>query len=379
MKTRIEIDTNTFVRFWLVLIGFAIAALAVYSARTALMLLIVAFLLALALNTPVHYIASRLPGKSRVAATAVAYVVIILGLTGFALLVIPPVIEQTTKFVQTLPELSTRTAEQWTGVGVFINEYNLQSQIDAAVSSTQQSFSDWAADFGRNVVSGAESLVSFVVSMFFVLVLTFLMLVEGPGWLDRGWGLYNNIEVMERHRKLAGMMYKVVTGFVMGQLTVAAIGGVAAGFAVAILSIFFDIPSNLALPTIAITATLSLIPMFGSTLAGAIVTLLIAFNSLPAAIIYLLYFIIYQQIENNFISPAIQSRRLELSALTVLVAVTIGFYVFGILGSLISIPIAGSIKVLIDDYLDRTRKERAPESKPFAKLVKATSQKSKQA
>lgn len=111
--------------------------------------------------------------------------------------------------------------------------------------------------------------------------------------------------------------------------------------------------------------------MFGATLAGVLITLLLAVNSVPAAIIYAIYFFVYQQIENNFISPIIQSRRLELSALTVLVAVTIGFYVFGILGSLISIPVAGSIKVLLDDYFEKAHRERVESKKPVAKFVKA--------
>lgn len=371
MKTRIEIDTNTFVRFWLVLIGFSLVGLAIYSARTALTLLIVAFFLALALNTPVHFLSSRLPGRSRVLATAVAYVVIVMGLTGFMFLAVPPIIEQTAKFIQTLPDFS----EQWSGVGAFIDQYHLQSQVDAAFASLQDSASNWAADAGRNIVSSAGSIVSFAVSTFFVLVLTFLMLVEGPTWLERGWGLYNDAGRMKRHRSLAKQMYRVVTGYVIGQLTVAAIGGVFAGFAVFLLSFFFELPGNLALPTVAITGILSLIPMFGATVAGGLVTLLLAVNSVPAASIYLVYFIIYQQIENNFISPVIQSRRLELSALTVLVAVTVGFYVFGVFGSLISIPVAGSIKVLIDNYLEQARRERNEKSGSVARLVKAAKNK----
>ena len=376
MKTRIEIDTNTFVRFWLVLIGFALAILAVYSARTALILLLVAFFLALALNMPVHFLSSRLPGRSRVLATAVAYIVIVVGLVGFMFLAVPPIIEQTAKFVETLPELSAKTADQWNGVGALIDQYHLQPQIDKAISSMQDSASGLAADAGRNIIIGAGSIVSFALSTFFVLVLTFLMLVEGPMWLSRGWKLYADPNVMKRHRKLAQQMYGVVTGYVMGQLTVAAIGGTFAGLAVFVLSFFFDLPGNLALPTIAITAVLSLIPMFGATLAGVLVTLLLAVNSVPAAVAYAIYFFIYQQIENNFISPVIQSRRLELSALTVLVAVTIGFYVFGIFGSLISIPIAGSIKVFLDDYLDEKRRRHVEQSKPVARLVNAAKRKS---
>lgn len=370
MKTRIEIDTNTFVRFWLVLIGFALAILAIYSARTALIMLFVAFFLALALNAPVHFLASRLPSRSRGLATAVAYILIVVTFVGFVFLAVPPVIQQTSKFIQTLPALSEQTTSQWKGLGAIIDEYHLQPQIDQAISSLQSEASGWAADAGRNILTGAGSVISFAISAFFVLVLTFLMLVEGPTWLNRAWGLYNNPDTMKRHRKLAQQIYKVVTGYVVGQVTVATIGGVSAGIAVFILSFFFDLPTNLALPTIAITAMLSLVPMFGATIAGVVVTLLLAINSIPAAIIYAAYFAIYQQIENNFISPFVQSRRLELSALTVLVAVTIGFYLFGILGSLISIPIAGSIKVFLDDYLEHNRRARQS-SGSVARLVKA--------
>jgi predicted PurR-regulated permease PerM len=370
MKTRIEIDTNTFVRFWLVLIGFALAILAIYSARTALIMLLVAFFLALALNTPVHFLASRLPGRSRSLATAVAYVLIVVTLVGIVFLAVPPIIQQTSKFIQTLPALSEQTTTQWEGIGSIIDEYHLQPQIDQAIASLQKEGSGWAANAGRNIISGAGSVISFAISSFFVLVLTFLMLVEGPTWLGRVWSLYNNQDTMKRHHKLAGQMYKVVTGYVVGQVTVATIGGICAGVAVFILSLFFDLPGNLALPTIAITVTLSLVPMFGATIAGLLVTLLLAINSIPAAIIYAVYFAVYQQIENNFISPVIQSRRLELSALTVLIAVTVGFALFGILGSLISIPIAGSIKVFLDDYLEQKRHAHQP-TRSIARLVKA--------
>lgn len=369
MKTRMEIDTKTFVRFWLVLVGFALAILAIYSARAALIIIAVAFFLALVLNGPVHYLAGRLPGKSRVMATAVAYVVIVAGLIGFTVLIVPPIIQQTSKFIQTIPDISTDAIEQWNGIGSLVDRYGLQAHIDSAVDSLQESASGWAANAGRNVIAGAESLVSFVFASFLVLVLTFLMLVEGPTWLRRVWGLYNNSDQMEHHQELASQMYRVVNGYIMGQLAVAAIGGVFAGLAVFILSFFFDLPGNLALPTFAITAILSLIPMFGATLAGGLVTLLIAFNSLSAAIIYVTFFIIYQQIENNFVSPAIQARRLELSALSVLVATTIGFYVFGIFGSLISIPVAGCIKVLLEDYLKRAHKKRTASRNPITKLA----------
>jgi predicted PurR-regulated permease PerM len=176
---------------------------------------------------------------------------------------------------------------------------------------------------------------------------------------------------MEYHKKLLHRMYSVVTGYVTGQLTVSAIGAAAAGLAVFVLSfIFKEVPANLAMPTAAITFVLSLIPMFGATIGGVIVTALLAFNSLTAAIIYVIFFVLYQQIENNFVSPHIQAKKIDLSALAVLASVTIGLYVFGVAGGIIAIPIAGCIRVLVEDYLERAKKNRVESEKPLSKLVK---------
>ena len=78
MKVRIEIDTKTFVRFWLVVMGFGLAGLAIYSAKDALVLLGISLFLALALNRPVAAIAKKLPGKSRLGGTALAYTTLVL-------------------------------------------------------------------------------------------------------------------------------------------------------------------------------------------------------------------------------------------------------------------------------------------------------------
>ena len=131
-----------------------------------------------------------------------------------------------------------------------------------------------------------------------------------------------------------------------------------------------EVPASLAMPTILLVFILSLIPMFGATIAGAVVGLMLMLNSIPAAITYIIYFIIYQQIENNFIAPVIQSKKVELSALAILVAVTVGIYVGGLIGGVIAIPIAGTMKVFMDDYLVRAKRQRAESSKPVNKLLK---------
>ena len=190
-------------------------------------------------------------------------------------------------------------------------------------------------------------------------------------WMKRLWGLYNDQEKMERHKKLVGRMYNVVTGYVSGQLTVSGIDAILSGFVVFVLSLAFPaIDSNLAMLTVMVTFVLTLIPMFGATLAGLLIALLLFFNNVTAGVIYAVYFIVYQQIENNFIAPSIQSKKLELSALMVLSSVTIGLYVGGLLGSLIAIPTAGVVRVLLENYLEQARLNRIESEKPLNKLMK---------
>lgn len=370
MKVRIEIDTQTFVRFWLVVIGFALAGVLLWNARTALIILGVAFFLALALNGPVARLARLLPGKSRVGGTALAFTAVVATLGLFVVLVVPPIIKQSVKFAETIPQLVNNAQKRSSGLNAFVDRYNLEPQIDNAVQSVQENVSGWAASIGKNVLSGLTSLASFLAAVLLVLVLTFLMLVEGPEWVKRLWGVYRDQERMEYHRRLAEKMYGVVTSYITGQLTVSSIGALAAGLVVFVLSFFTDVPANMAMPIIALTFILSLVPMFGATIAGVLATVLLGLNDLTAAIIYVIYFVIYQQVENNFISPAIQSRSIDLSALVVLAAATVGLYMFGIAGGIIAIPIAGCLKVLLQDYLERAHVSRKKSNRPVAKLLK---------
>lgn len=371
MKVRIEIDTKTFVRFWLVVIGFGLAGLMIYASREALMIIGTALFLALALNYPVKKIAGWLPGKSRLGGTALAFTSLIVFLIAMVWFVVPPIVQQSAKFAATIPALVDQANEQWHGVGRFIDENGLREQVDTAAENVKQQAAGIATKVGTNILSSVGSLASFIASLFLVIVLAFLMLLEGPEWMRRIWGLYNDQAKMKHHRRLADKVYNVVTGYINGQLTVSGIGSLVAGLFVFGMSFFVaEIDANLAMPTILLTFVLSLIPMFGATLAGGLVTLLLALNSNTAAIVYLVFFIIYQQIENNFISPAIQAKKVELSALAVLVAVTVGLYVSGLVGVVVAIPVAGMIKVFLEDYLERAKHERVEQEKPLKKLVR---------
>jgi predicted PurR-regulated permease PerM len=96
--------------------------------------------------------------------------------------------------------------------------------------------------------------------------------------------------------------------------------------------------------------TFYLIPMFGQFIGGTLVTLILLFSNPVAGLTFAIIYIVYSQIENNVISPKIQGDALKLKPLLILCAVTIGMYMFGLLGAIIAIPIAGCIRVLVEEY-----------------------------
>lgn len=371
MKVKIDIDTQTFIRFGLVAIGFVAVFMLVGKAQNALITIGISIFLALALNPPVSYIFKKLPGKSRVGATAIAYLMVLSILGGLLFLVVPPVIEQSTKFAQTVPELIDQASERRNIVDDFIDRYGLNEQVDDAVKNAKSQASSVAANLGNSLVSGTGAIFSGAATLLFIIVLTFLLLIEGPELLRRIWGLYQDPHKLDRHRTVVNKMYKVVTGYVNGQMLVALIAAVSTLATILILSAVFPLPANLALPLAAIIFIGGLIPMIGATIGAILVGLILLLNSVPAAITFIIYFIIYQQIENNFIAPTIQSKAVELSALVVLASILIGVTMFGLLGALISIPIAGCIRVLLIDYLAHSRKirEQKTNKNPITKLV----------
>lgn len=373
MKVKVDIETKVFIRFVLVVLCFGLALLAIYKTRSALVLIGLSIFLALALNPPVSKITKRLPGNSRIGATAIAYLAVLAVLGGFLVLVVPPVVEQSAKFADTVPDLIDEANSKRYIFDDFIQRYGLEETVNDAVASAKAQASSVAANLGNILVGGVGTLLNGLANLLFVLVLTFLMLIEGPVWMRRAWGLYEDTDQLERHRSLVQRMYRVVTGFVNGQLAVAAIAAVCTLVVLLTLSATVGLPANLAVPLSVVIFFSGMIPMIGATIGAILVSLVLLFNNPAAALIFLIYFVVYQQIENNFISPTIQSKSVELSALMILVAILVGVSLGGLLGGVVAIPVAGCLRVLLLDQLENARKRRLQgEVNPVKRLLKKT-------
>ena len=351
-NVKLSIDTGTFVRFWLVILGFVAAIGLAWISRGVLIMLAIAFFLALVLNRPVSFIARHLPGKSRVLATLLAYLLILVIIALVFFNVVPVFAKQISSFLSSLPAALHSLQDNSHILGDFLNQYNLTNQYESWMKNLQGEIGTIASGVGGSFIGAISNLANAVVNVIMVAVLTFLMLIEGPVWEEKFWRLvYRDREKRRHHQNLARRMYNVVSGYVSGQTMVAILSATLTALAVICLSVFFDYEYSLMWSAWIVIFVMTFVPMFGAVIGGGIVTLMLLLYSWPAALIYLAFFIIEQQIENNIIQPKIQSKRLDMSALLVLIAVTAGLQIAGLLGALISIPVAGCLVVLMRDRL----------------------------
>lgn len=372
MKVTVDVETKTVVRVLVAMGVFVGLIFLVYRLWPALIIVLVSVILALALNAPINTLARKLPGKNRILATTTAFLVLIGVLGTFIYVAVPPVVDQTTKFVQNLPQYVEEIRERGGPVADFINHYGLQEQVDQLVEGAQQQAGNIAQGVGSSVLNGIASFFNGFVTILTILVLTFLMLVEGPRWVERFWSLYTNVERMERHQRLALKMYKVVSGYVNGQVVVAGIAAAVGLATLLILTSFFNVPVSAVIPLTGLIFITDLIPLIGATIGAVIIVLVLLFSDPGAAFVFLVYFVVYQQIENNFIQPLVQSRTVALSALSVLVALILGITLLGLLGGILAIPLAGCIRVLLLDYMEH-RKRKPESSHKKGLLAKITS------
>ncbi len=346
-EVAISITNQTFIRVALLTIGTVGLLLSVQKAAHALLLVFTAFFLALALNGPVHWLGKQLPGKrrgSRSLATSISFLVVVLFLGGFIASLAPPLIKQTESFVTAAPHLVKEFRGQDSQTGRFIRQHHLEKQVDGFSSQ----LSDRLKHVGGSAFSTIQKIGNSVFSLLTILVLTFMMLVEGPSWL----AFIREIIPDKNHKKaddLAREMYRVIKGYVNGQVLLAALAALLIMPAVLVLHISYPVA------LMVVIFICGLIPMVGHTIGALIITLVALFHSSSAAIIILSYYIFYQQLENIFIQPRIQANSTDMSPLLVFMSVVIGVSFGGLIGGLVAIPVAGCIRIAILEYL-RTKK-----------------------
>jgi predicted PurR-regulated permease PerM len=352
-EVAVTVENRTIIRLVIVMVILLFGLSFVKNISHALLIIFISFFLAMALNPAVTWISRKLKTKSRALATGAAYVLVIVFLAMFFSVVVPPLVRQTSDFIKEVPDTIQEFKRDDSSFNKFIDKYKLNDEIDRFSADFGNKFKD----VGGPVLTTAGVIGSTVVNTITVLILTFMMLVEGPMWINRFISLISPNK-RKRAEDLAHKMYKVVVGYVNGQVIVAAIGGTFAGISLFVMSQIFDASVN-AIALGGIVGLFALLPLIGTTIGASIAVLACLLVSVPLAIAAVIYFVIYQQIENVTIQPYIQSRSNNLTPLSVLIAALLGVGFGGFLGAILAIPVAGCIKVLIDDYLARRSTSQA--------------------
>lgn len=343
--TEIEVtfSTETILKvlFWIIVAVFFMTA--VRQARHALILIFTAFFLSLALNAPVHWLARHLPGRlrgKRSAATAISFLLVVIVLAAFIASIVPPLIKQSETFINAAPHLIQDVRQGNGPIGHIITQYHLENQVD----TFSNQLGDRLKGIGGAALSSLGKIGSSIFSILTILVLTFMMIVEGPRIMD----FFKEL-IPDRKRKnaerLSLEMYGVIKGYINGQVLLAAL----AAFLISPALFILQVPYALAL--VVVIFICGLIPMVGHTIGAIIVTLVALAQSPLAAVIILCYYILYQQIENYLIQPRIQANSTNMSPLLVFLSVVIGVSFGGLFGGLFAIPIAGCIRIITLDYL----------------------------
>jgi predicted PurR-regulated permease PerM len=336
------------VRTILAAIGLVLATvlllLLIRDIQRVLIWIIIAGFFAVAVYPVVNWIERRLPWCRRSLATLVVYLLLVLLIAGVITLFAVPLARQATSLAHQLPTLIDDARAGRGPVGRLLDRTHVLTYIqqnDGKIRSFAGSLGAPALGFLKTAATGVAATIT-------IFVLSFLMVVEGPKLVGGTLSLFPD-DRAQHIRAVGTDCAKTITGYISGNLLISVICGLLTYVVLKIIGIPF---SGLIALFVAIS---DLIPLVGATL-GAVVAGLAAFiYSVPAGIIVVVFFVVYQQLENHLLQPLIFSRTVQLNPLTVLIAILIAVELAGLLGALLAIPIAAMIQIILRDLWARHR------------------------
>jgi predicted PurR-regulated permease PerM len=327
-----------------------VAVLFVMRVEQVLVWMLIALFFTVALYPAVNFVQRRLTWCRRSLATLVVFLVVFLVLGGLLTAFAVPLATQGTELATQLPTIINDARAGRGPVGDLLERTNALE----FVQNNEARISAFATSLGTPALNLLRGLGTGVVAAVTIFVLAYLAVLEGPKVVDGTLALFPP-QRAERIRRVTRDCAKTVTGYISGNLLISAICGILTYATLRIAGVGFA--ALIAL----FVAIADLIPLVGATL-GAVVASIAAFlHSVPAGIAVVIFFIVYQQLENHLLQPLIFARTVKLNPLAVLIAILLATELAGILGALLAIPVAGIIQVVLRDVWDHRRGAPKPE------------------
>jgi predicted PurR-regulated permease PerM len=335
----------------LAILGIAIAVVllleVIWIARHVLVWILIAIFLTLALNPAVEWF-ERHGLKRRGAATAVTLVTALALIALLGALFVPTLVREVNGFAQALPGYVDDITHRRGRLGFLESKYHITQRVRDAVESGGTSK---VLGLTGTAIAITKGIITAIVAVVTIIFMTFFMLMEGPTWMERFYGLLPE-DSRDHWRGIGRQIYRTVGGYVTGNLFISVIAGVVTTLVLLLLGVPYAVALGL------LVAILDLIPLAGATIAAIIVCTVGFIHSIVAGIVLIVFFIVYQQIENHVLQPIVYSRTVQLSPLVILISILIGAELAGVLGALAAIPAAGSIQVVLVAWLERRRQRQ---------------------
>jgi predicted PurR-regulated permease PerM len=313
--------------------------------RQVLTWMIVGAFFAIALAPVVGWVQTRIfRGRRRSMATLVVFLVVFVLLAALVTAFAVPLAQEGTKIAGQLPQL---IADARAGRGP-VGDLLERTHVLQWVQDNQDRIGSFASGLTSPAAGVLGGIATGVTGTVTVLVLAYLMVLEGPKVVDGTINLFPPA-TGTRIRRVAGDCAKSVTGYLSGNLLISFICGVLTYAVLKVSGVPF---AGLIALFVGIA---DLVPLVGATIGGLVAVLAGFIHSVPAGIAVLVFFVLYQQLENHLLQPLVFARTVKVNPLTVIIAILIGVELAGILGALLAIPVASIIQVIARDVWDHRR------------------------
>jgi len=324
----------------LVLLGVAATLQILWIAHGVITWVLVALFLAVALNPAVEWF-QRHGIRPRGLAVGLTFITLLLAIVLLGATFVPTLVNQINDLVNQIPQYVDDLVKGRGKLGFLETKYHVVERVKEQVQSGGAAK---IFGFSGTAIAVTKGVVTAIVATLTITFLTFFMLLEGPDWVERFYSLLPPDKEV-RWRGIGRDVYRTVGGYVTGNLLISLVAGISSTIVLLIMRVPFAVALGL------IVALLDLIPLAGATIALIVVGTVAFLHSIPAGIVVVVFFLVYQQVENHILQPLIYGRTVQLSPLPVLIAVLIGAELAGVLGALGAIPVAGSIQVIVRDLL----------------------------
>lgn len=336
-----NLSTRTVLRVVGIVVFSVIALYLVYRLRKPITWIVIAAFIAVALTEPVNRLQPRV--RRRGFAITIVFVGLVSVPVLFGAVLVPPLVKETNKLVVKVPAYANDVqnyVQKSRRLRNLEQDYNITGKLQAQAEKLPTKLGGAAgvlSNIGLGIVNSLFALIT-------ILILSAFMIGSGGTWVDAAIRSRPPPE-HAMLRRAARDISRAVVGYVAGALGQALIAGVASFVVLSVLGVPYA--AALAL----IIALLDLIPLVGATVGAFLVGVVTLFNDFPTAtIVWVIWSIIYQQIENTVIQPRIQSKTVKVQPIIVLIAVLFGSSLFGVLGALLAIPAAATIQISIREY-----------------------------